>query len=150
MRWGLTYRNVADAVDPSRTQQREVSPPDTSQVHEILDLAESTPYGPPLTFLARTGCRRGECLGLRRTDVDLDNRTASIAQTLQRVCRQGLVFQPPKSAKSRRAIALDDETVTTLRDHQGTQVLTKMELGATFEDHGLAFPGPFGRWTLRL
>lgn len=97
-----------------------------------------------MTFIARTGCRRGECLGLRWTDIDLENGTASIVQSLQRVGKQGLVFQPPKSAKSRRSIALDDATIDMLRKHRGEQVLSKMELANAYEDNGLVFPRPFG------
>ena len=46
MRWGLTYRNVADAVDPPRTQLREVDPPNINQVQEILELAEHSIWSP--------------------------------------------------------------------------------------------------------
>ena len=145
MRWGLLHRKVAEAVDPPRVHRKEVQPPDAIDVLLILELANETPYAPPLTFLARTGCRRGECLGLRWSDVDLENGTASIVQTLQRVRKQGLVFLPPKSAKSRRAISLDAETVRSLREHRGKQVLLKVELGDAWGDHGLVFPGALGQ-----
>lgn len=144
VRWGLVYRNVADAVDPPRVQQADVQPPDAEQVWKILGAAEKTPYGAALTFIARTGCRRGECLGLRWTDIDLENGTASIVQSLQRVGKQGLIFQPPKSVKSRRSIALDGATIDMLRKHRGEQVLTNMELANAYRDNGLVFPGPFG------
>ncbi len=51
---------------------------------------------------------------------------------------------PPKSAKSRRAIALDTQTVDMLRELRGHQILVKAELGDTYHDNGLVFPGPFG------
>lgn len=145
MRWGFIYRNVAEAVDPPPSRPKHIQPPDIDQVWEILRLADETPYGPMLSFMARTGCRRGECLGLRWVDTDLDNGVTSIVQTLQRVGKQRLVFQPPKSAKSKRAIAIDDTTIDLLRQHQGQQVLLKMELGSTWQDSGLVFPGPFGK-----
>ena len=68
--------------------------------------------------MAFTGCRPGEALGLRWSDVDLDNGTASIVQTIQRLKGKGLVFQPPKSANSRRSIALEEDTVDMLRGHR--------------------------------
>ena len=145
MRWGYVYRNVAEAVDPPGQVHHEIRPPELNQVLELLRLADDTPYGTALTFMARTGCRRGECLGLRWTDIDLENATASIMQTLQRVKREGLIFLPPKSAKSKRAIALDEATVDMLREHRGRQVLQQLELGNVYEDHGLVFPGPFGK-----
>ena len=145
MRWGYLYRNVAEAVDPPGHVHHEIRPPELEQVLELLRLAADTPYGTALTFMARTGCRRGECLGLRWTDIDLENAVASIVQTLQRVKREGLVFLPPKSAKSKRAIALDQPTIDMLREHRGEQVLWKLELGNVYEDNGLVFPGPFGK-----
>ena len=144
MRWGLIYANVADAVDPPRSDRKEVQPPTVEEVWRILDLAKQTPYRPQLTFMTRTGVRRGECLGLRWSDIDLENGVASIVQSLQRVRRQGLTFVPPKSPKSRRAIALDTETVDILRDLRGQQILLKAELGEVYHDSGLVFPGPFG------
>ena len=98
-----------------------------------------------LSFMASTGCRRGEALGLEWRHVDLENGTASIVQSLQRVGRTGLRFLPPKSTKSRRSIALDEDTVEMLRSHRGGQILTMAQLGSAYEDNGLVFPGPMGK-----
>ena len=143
MRWGFLHANVADAVVPPRIERKEVQLPSVEEVWRILDIAKPTPYHHPPLFIARTGVRRGECLGIRWRDIDLDIATASIAQSLQRVRRQGLVFLPPKSDKSRRAIALDTETVDTLRQLQGAQILLKAELGNVYHDNGLVFPWVF-------
>ena len=94
--------------------------------------------------MAFTGCRRGEALGLRWIDIDLENYNAAIVQSLQRVKGQGLVFQAPKSAKSRRGISLDSDTVDMLREHRGKQLLKYVELDGAFFDQGLVFPGPLG------
>ena len=72
------------------------------------------------------------------------NGTAAIVESLQRVTGRGLMFLPPKSAKSRRAVALDAQTVEMLREIRGRQILLKAELGETYRDNGLVFPGPFG------
>ena len=110
----------------------------------ILDLAEKTPYLGALLFAAFTGCRRGEVLGLHWSDVDLENGNASIVQSLQRLKGKGLVFQPPKSNKSRRSIALDEDTVATLREHLGRQLRYRVELDGIYQDQDLVFPGPKG------
>ena len=54
------------------------------------------------------------------------------------------MLQPPKSRKGRRAISLDAETVELLREHQGQQILYKVDLGEAYRDNGLVFPGPLG------
>jgi integrase len=144
LRWGLVFRNPAEAVDPPRPSRPEIQPPNADAVWGILEAAKETSYYSALFFMAFTGCRRGEALGLRWTDIDLENCNAAIVQSLQRVKGQGLVFQAPKSAKSRRAISLDSDTIDMLHEHRGKQLLRQVELGGAYSDQGLVFPGPLG------
>ena len=74
----------------------------------------------------------------------MENYNAAIVQSLQRVKGQGLVFQPPKAAKSRRAISLDSDTVDMLREHRGKQLLKQVELDGLYSDQGPVFPGALG------
>ena len=83
-------------------------------------------------------------LGLRWSDVDLENGVASIVQSLQRLKGKGLVLQPPKSSKSRRAVAIDPDTVAMMREHRGRQLLYQVELDGAYEDQVLVFPEPLG------
>ena len=55
-----------------------------------------------------------------------------------------MVFQAPKSAKSRRAISLDSDTIDMLREHRGKQLLRQVELDGAYSDQGLVFPGSLG------
>ena len=129
MRKELLHRNVCTLVDPPNIGPYKVDPPATEQISRLLDLAKDSAYEPQYRFLAVTGCRRGECLGLRWTNVDLDNRVISIVETAQYVNGQGVVFTPPKSEASRRGIAIDDTTVAFLRNHRGEQLLQKLAMG---------------------
>ena len=61
--------------------------------------------------------RRGECLGLRWSDVDLDAGRASIVQTVIAVNHEGR-FGSPKTARGRRTVVLDQGTVAALREHR--------------------------------
>jgi integrase len=61
--------------------------------------------------------RRGEVLGLRWEDVDLDGRALSIVQTLTTVSNH-LHIGPPKTGKSRRRVSLDTVTFDALRAHR--------------------------------
>ena len=142
---GILQVNVTDAVKPPRLESTELDLPSLEEVQHILELADSTPYGSVLRFTVSTGCRRGEALGLEWRHLDLENGSASIVQSLQRIGRTGLQLVPPKSAKSRRSIALDEHTVEMLRAHRGGQILTMAQLGSAYEDNGLVFPGPMGK-----
>jgi integrase len=75
-----------------------------------------------------TGLRRGELLGLRWQDVNLDAGVLHVRQILERVTTpQGtgrktcLMFLEPKTDSSQRTIALPAECVAALRHHKVRQ-----------------------------
>jgi integrase len=65
-------------------------------------------------LLALTGLRRGEVAALRWSDLDLDAATLTVNEQIVVVDGQDIIG-PPKSASSRRTIALDKVTVELLR-----------------------------------
>jgi len=144
MKWGLIWRNPAEAVDVPKVRRTEIQIPETSTILRLLETAKSTPHYPAYNLMAFTGCRRGEILGLRWEDVDLDRSQISIVQTVQRVKGQGIIFEPPKSSKSRRLIVLDDATVEVLRTHRVQQLESRLQLGSLWTEYGLVFPGSRG------
>ena len=146
LRMEKVWRNPAKAVSPPRIDRKEVEPPEVSWVKGILKVAEveQHPLFPCLHLIAYTGIRRGEALGLRRQDLDLENGTISIVQTISRSVQKGIIVEPTKSTAGRRVIDVDDKTVDVLRAHIGRQLLYRTELGDAFNDRGLVFPGPLG------
>ena len=120
-------------------------PPDIESVRRILALAESTghPAFPILHFLAYTGARAGEALGLLWSAVDLDRGSVAIVQSLGRA-RIGKVIQPPKTRNGRRVIDLDARTVAVLREHQGRQLLEKLQAEGAYVDEGYVFANALG------
>jgi integrase len=58
--------------------------------------------------------------------------------------RGGATLGPPKSARSRRTVALDSETVDALRDHRDTQLLERDVTSAVYEDRDLVFCDELG------
>jgi integrase len=145
MRKGLLHLNVCHAVEPPSIGRYEVRVPDAEAIARILRLATETPYGPVLHFIAYTGVRSGEALALKWENLDLERGVASIVATLQRIRGGGLVLLPPKSAAGKRGIALDEATVSVLREHRGRQLLRQVELAGGYEQQGLVFPGPLGQ-----
>ena len=88
--------------------------------------------------------RRGELLGLRWQDVDLDGAVLNIQQTAQRIRGTGIVFRQPKTRLSRRAIALSAEAVAVLRRQRRTQAEGRLLAGAAYEDRDLVFATGLG------
>lgn len=69
-----------------------------------------------------TGLRRSEILGVRWSDIDLAQGILAVRQTVLAVGYE-VVFGTPKTAKSRREVALDVETAQVLNEHRLTQEL---------------------------
>jgi integrase len=94
-------------------------------------------------LIALRGLRRGEAAGLRWTDVDLDHRVIVIGQ--QRIAYgRTVAVGPPKTASSRRVIALDRVTTRLLRTHLRRQRAERPAAGTTWQDSGYAFTTPDG------
>jgi integrase len=70
--------------------------------------------GPVWAFIATTGCRRGEALGLRGRDVDLDVGTVTFVNT-RTIAGGSIVEGATKTAAGARTITIDDDLVGMMR-----------------------------------
>lgn len=149
VRWGLLARNVAEIADPPSSTSAKVAARQkmktwsAAQLRQFLAHAGDHELYPAFLLAAMTGMRRGEVLGLRWSDVDLDAGRLSITQTLV-APRHQLVFSEPKTAAGRRMVALDETTLAALRQHRRRQREHRFQLGADYDDHGLVFCQPDG------
>ena len=74
VRWGRIQRNPADAADPPRasaTTRPTMKTWTADQLRTFLTSIAEHRLHAAFVVLATTGMRRGECLGLRWSDVDL-------------------------------------------------------------------------------
>lgn len=147
VRWDRLNRNPADRADPPRTPRK----PDTvktwsaDKLRSFLTWSQSSGDREHALWvlLATTGMRRGEAVGLRWQDVDLEAGTLAVIQTIQSMGSKLLVSEP-KTAAGRRPIATDKSTVAALRDHRKRMLEERMLVGADFSDEGLVFYRPDG------
>ena len=120
------------------------------QLRRFLSLCEGDRYYWPWLVLATTGARRGEVLGLRWVDVDLDRAVASIRQTCIPLTkasgkgREGRLVPRTKTDKA-RVVELDAATVAALRTWKAKQAQERLLMGAGYQDNDLIFCRPDGR-----
>jgi integrase len=109
--------------------------PSVAQVH---DLVEQLPERMRCVVLlaAFVGLRRGEILGLRRGDVDLDRGEIAIVRQRQLDRYGAHLVGPPKSDAGRRVLAIPAALVADLRGH--------LEAFAQPGDDGYVFTGQKG------
>lgn len=141
---GLLSRNVADNIRPPRVQHKEAKIPTPDVTFRLVDAALNAGRdGRVIVLLALTGLRRGEVLGLRWVDVNLDaaNPTVLVHQSLDRHTR---TLVEPKTAKSRRTIVLPTLVAEALRRQRAAQAAERLAAGTTWVDHGLVFTTPTG------
>ncbi len=89
------------------------------------------------------GLRRGELLGLRWSNVDLDEAFLVVAHTLQRVEGE-LRFQPPKTRTSRRTVPLPGPCVEALRAHKALQAAERLAAGPRWCEEDMVFATTIG------
>lgn len=142
VKWNLIPRNPAAFAEPPKlvnSGDREMKTWTPQEARSFLELAQNDRLYAAWLLAISTGMRRGEVLGLRWSDVDLEDARLSVRQTLITV-NYGIEFSTPKTNKGRRSIALDKGTVSVLRSHKKAQLEERMAIGSTrYADNDLVF-----------
>lgn len=112
-------------------------------VHPRREQQDDSPYLPAWIYLATSGSRRGEVLGLKWDEVDLDAANEIMSRQVPMVDHRIGVKEFPK-AKAGHMILLDPGTVEMLVDHRERQAEDKRLLGAGYHDEGWIFYRPDG------
>lgn len=155
---GLVLRNVSEAASPPQQKKREMRVLSREEQQRFLAVLGQDRLGPAFLLDLATGLRRGEILGLRWQDVDLEEGTLTVQQALAVVRADALpegaaaagkkgvlVFQEPKSKSGRRTIPIPEAVLPALRLHWAGQAREKLALGQAYQDHGLVFATATGR-----
>ena len=149
VRWGRLARNPADAANPPHGGQKSdgIRAWDAATLRAFLDASNQAAdrlYA-LWVLLATTGMRRGEAIGLRWSDLDLDAARLRVVQTIIQT-RSTVSIGEPKTAQGRRPIALDKGTVAVMREHRRRMLEERLLVGPDFDDQGLVFHQPDGTW----
>ena len=117
-RKGTVVRNVAALADPpslAAQKRPEIKAWEIDQLVRFLEAISSHRLAPAFEFAANTGMRRGEVLGVRWRDIDLDSARVSVRQALVSVAYK-VSISDVKTGMSRRTIDIEEDLVQVLRD----------------------------------
>lgn len=142
MRDELVVRNVARLVDLPKLTRRRPSTFSVEEFRRIAAACSDDRLGPLFLFIARTGLRRSEALGLRWRSVDLEGGWFWVVEGLHQVSagservvgRTGLVTGRPKTDASAASLPLSSATVTLLRDHRKAQATERLACPIAWPD----------------
>jgi len=137
---GVLGTNVAARAKPPRARTaapNEISVWEPAELRRFLGVVQGHRLEAAWHLIAMTGMRRGEVLGLRWKDVDLDAARISVRQALVAVAYK-VIVSTPKTHQA-RVIDLDPGTAARLRDHWTRQQAEREEWGTDYQDGDLVF-----------
>ncbi len=136
---GLIPSNPARNAKRPKIDRTEIEILSETQVNDLLRKLQGRLHYRLAALGLATGMRRGEILGLRWKDVDLDAGVLRVEQSLEQT-KAGLRFKAPKTRYSNRTISLPGSIVTELRTHRREQKEERLKLGLGREpDDALVF-----------
>lgn len=120
--------NKAQTVKPEDADIMCLDDAETVTMLEAADASKSPNLYPLVTLAVTTGMRRGEMLGLKWQEVDLDTGFLRVRVSLEDTV-DGLALKAPKTKTSKRKIHLPALVVSVLRAHKAEQGELRMRLG---------------------
>jgi integrase len=143
LRWGYISRNPAALVDGPRVERYDFQPFSVEEARRLLATAKGDRLQALYSVALTLGLRQGEALGLRWQDIDFSAGTLTVRKQLQRVDGQFQLVEP-KTARSRRTLALPDVAVLELEDHRDRQRGERAAALDKWKDLDLVFTRPDG------
>ncbi|MER7624374.1 site-specific integrase [Streptomyces sp. NPDC126503] len=133
----LITRNVATLVEPPRSKARELSPWSLDETLDFLAAARRDPLYAAFVLAIAMGLRRGELIGLRWADVDLDRRVLYVRQQIQR--RRGVLYDDDPKGRRRRVVPLPAMCIAPLRWHRMRQNDQRAKAGEQWKGSDYVF-----------
>ena len=132
---------VSRRIEFPKADTPEVEAFTMEEVTDILQAAESEPLQiRALVEVALfTGLRRGEIVGLKWEDVDLDKRLLSVKRSIYKPKDQKALEKAPKSKCSIRTIAIPERLCDTLRAYKEHQDRHSSFMGHAWQNLGYIF-----------
>lgn len=125
----LVAENPAQQIaDPPRTNYKAEDRPwlEWQMIPRVLAEVKDTPLYIPVLLAMAAGLRRGEVLGLRWRNVDLENGVLHIREQWNRDIDGVWRLSPVKTDAGRRDVPIPPDVVAALRKHKVQQVVVGM------------------------
>ncbi|ADP78115.1 tyrosine-type recombinase/integrase [Pseudofrankia inefficax] len=142
-RMDLVSRNVAKSVQPPKLGDSDPRDLAVEDARRFLEVAAGDRLEALFVVALTMGLRRGELLGLRWDDVDLDAATLRVVRSAQRVSGT-LRLVDTKTRGSRRPVPIPAMTLEALKRHRKRQDQERADAGKAWKENGLVFASTVG------
>jgi integrase len=143
LKWGLVARNAATLVEPPKLARKPIVVLTAAQSRTLMESVRGDSLEPLIVLTLATGLRRGEALGLRWSDLDLDDGTLTVRGQYQKL-DGAWTWVEPKTDASIRTLALPPYVAASLRAHRARQLEERLAVGPAWVDYDLVFPSALG------
>ncbi|WP_405403107.1 tyrosine-type recombinase/integrase [Streptomyces sp. NBC_01104] len=139
----LINRNVVMLVPAPRVETRELKPWDLEETTTFLEAARKDPLYAAFVLAVALGLRRGEVLGLRWSDIDLERRTLTVRNQIQRVQKE--LYADSTKNRRTRAIPVPLMCVAPLRWQRLRQTAQRIDARQAWHESAYVFTTRSGR-----
>ena len=143
VRWGDVPTNVARLSRPPKMVRPEGRTLTREQAQQLLETLKEHRHESLYLLMLSTGMRRGEALGLRWEDLNLENGVVRIKRNLKREGGR-IVTADTKTLKSRRAVNVPTPVLEALQKNRNLQEVEKANLGEAWVESGFIFTTSIG------
>jgi integrase len=142
VKWQIIASNPADNVDsPKRRTESLATYYDEEQSMRLLSCLKDEPikYQLALSIGIAMALRRGEAIGLRWSDIDLENCVISVNQSYEYKRKEGSGPKSTKTMNSQQKVSFPASLAPLFREYKEWQDKQKDDSGAQWVDTGYLF-----------
>ncbi len=144
IRWRRLTHNPCDDIDAPILQHEERPFLNAEQCKQLLKAAQGTDLECFLAMALTTGMRRGEMLGLRWSDINMEKQFLSVQRTASFINsastgKYTFVETSTKTKASKRSIRLTDFLLSVLKLHKKRQLEMRLQAGQEWANKDLVF-----------
>jgi len=118
--FGVKYKilkeNPISCITMPKAKKKQIRPLYDTELPKVLNALANEPlkWQALCSLALTTGMRREELLGLKWSDIDMDNCELSIRRAIQQTEKEGLLIDDTKTESSKRKIAVPEKIISIL------------------------------------
>ncbi|MFD1735371.1 tyrosine-type recombinase/integrase [Bacillus salitolerans] len=137
VKWQLLAFNPVIDSDPPSAKKDEIKIWSFEEIHSFLNVCKKEQYYLLFLLAFYTGMRRGELLGLKWRDINIDKRFIQVERSLSYIPKKGYLLTTLKTLNSKRKVPIPEIIIDELLIHKKNQNKWKYKLNNQYFDNDL-------------